>query len=68
MITLFWWEFLGWSVIMVLLGFGLWDLFWTVLLPDAKAIKHFARASWKNNVALIAVIALTIVAIIGFFY
>lgn len=61
-------EFVMWTIIMILLGGTLWDLLWTIILPDARATAHFARATWKQRIAWVGIIALAIFAVIGWIY
>jgi hypothetical protein len=53
---------------MVLLGATGWDIIWTALISNARAASHFAKASTKRRLARIGVLALIIIAILGWLY
>lgn len=48
MVTMMWWEFWLWSLVVGFLFYQLHDLVWTVLVSDPKAAAHFARSNWRS--------------------
>ena len=68
MVTLTRYELLVVLIIMFLIGYTIWDMIWAVIVPDAQATSHFARASWKQRVIGFVIITLAILAIIGWAY